>query len=79
MALNPRPSCRAHPLVPPHRRVSSRRGAIPRYHAGIAEQWKTFLVRVTPEQHAKLERIAEQKERSLAWVVRNMIDRVTEK
>lgn len=38
-----------------------------------------LYVRVSPEQHAKLERIAESKDRSLAWVVRNMIDRVTEK
>jgi predicted HicB family RNase H-like nuclease len=38
-----------------------------------------LYVRVTPEQHAKLERIAKQKDRSVAWVVRNLIDRVTEK
>lgn len=37
-----------------------------------------LYVRITEAQHAKLERIAEAKDRSLAWVVRNMIDRVTE-
>jgi hypothetical protein len=51
---------------------------IPRYRGGMPEQWKTFLVRVTPEQHAKLERIARSKDRSVAWVIRSMIDRVTE-
>jgi predicted HicB family RNase H-like nuclease len=53
-------------------------GLIPRYHPGIAEQWKTFLVRITPEQHAKLERIARDRDRSIAWVIRNLIDRVQE-
>lgn len=37
-----------------------------------------LYVRITPEQHAKLQRIANQKDRSVAWVIRNMIDRVTE-
>jgi predicted transcriptional regulator len=37
-----------------------------------------LYVRVTPEQHAKLKRIAEQKDRPIAWVIRNMIDRVAE-
>jgi predicted transcriptional regulator len=37
-----------------------------------------LYVRVTPDQHAKLQRIARSKDRPVAWVIRNMIDRVTE-
>ena len=36
-----------------------------------------LYVRITPEQHDKLKRLAAQKDRSIAWVIRNMIDRVT--
>lgn len=39
---------------------------------------ETLYVRITSDQMDKLKRIAEQKERSLAWVVRNMIERVNE-
>jgi predicted transcriptional regulator len=37
-----------------------------------------LYVRITPEQQAKLQRIAASKDRPVAWVIRNMIDRVTE-
>lgn len=50
-----------------------------RYRVGVAEKTVPLYVRLTPDQHAKLERIAKAKDRSLAWVVRNMIDRVQEK
>ena len=35
-------------------------------------------IRVTPEQHAKLERVAKSKDRSVALVIRNLIDRLVE-
>ena len=35
-------------------------------------------VRITPEQQAKLQRVAEQKDRSVAWVIRSLIDRLAE-
>ena len=44
----------------------------------MADDLVLIHVRITPEQHAKLERIAKQKDRSAAWVIRNLIDRVTE-
>jgi predicted HicB family RNase H-like nuclease len=44
----------------------------------MAKDYLPLYVRITPEQHAKLERIAKSKDRSVAWVIRNLIDRVTE-
>lgn len=44
----------------------------------MASETVPLYVRITPEQHAKLQRIAQQKDRPIAWVIRNMIDRVTE-
>lgn len=37
-----------------------------------------LYVRVTPEQHAKLQRKAKKKDRSVAWVIRSLVDRLTE-
>lgn len=48
-----------------------------RYRSGMPASVPLY-VRVTPEQHAKLERLARQKDRSVAWLIRNMIDRVAE-
>lgn len=37
-----------------------------------------LYVRITSEQHAKLERVAKDKDRSVAWVIRSLIDRLTD-
>ena len=38
-----------------------------------------LYVRITPEQHAKLQQVAQQKDRSVAWVIRSLIDRLEAK
>lgn len=42
------------------------------------QDWTPLYIRITPEQHAKLERVAKQRDRSVAWVIRSLIDRLTE-
>lgn len=40
-------------------------------------QWVTLVVRVTPAQHAKLVEQAKLRDRSVAWIVRSLIDRLS--
>lgn len=46
-----------------------------RYHGGMTTKWKTMVVRLTAEQHKKLAALAREKDRSMASIVRLLIDR----
>lgn len=39
-------------------------------------RWVVLVVRVTPEQHAKLTEYARDRKKSAAWVVRSLVERL---
>lgn len=41
----------------------------------MTEKSVPLYVRITPEQSEKLKRLAAEKDRSVAWIIRKLIDR----
>lgn len=59
---------------------STRPIASPRYRGnivGMADKWKTLIVRLTPAQYEKLLRLSVDKDRSMSATVRQLVERAT--
>lgn len=41
----------------------------------MADQWKSLVIRLTPEQYEKLKRLSLERDRSMSATVRQLVER----